>query len=509
MSEITLNVRDAQRALHHTVHASRVDVLVAALSADPETIEELQAALRRFLPANSARDFFAGWASGTRAESWDAGLCVIDLAARLVMIHSSYSSPGTRGKVYLIEASREEGVTVSYHLADDWLFLCGEYSWEAQAEERRRKRLAEPPIDTREVLYGKLCEFIAQAATTEGDARERIAAVHACWLMTPRSDLAGAAPRDVLLSRHAHISWDLQDRSEQWSLLDACPPGLSPENTAYRYGGFGTHEIVLYYELVRFLLHEWRIRQESSADGPPTNTFGDDVRWLEALRDEWLESPDGQDLDGRTPASVIAHERARLPEGSTGAEAMVDHDCPMCQMMADLPGPVFWQLDGCNMDHDFAFSFHRTRQEWEAEQREWEEPDRRIEADRRSQPFAASESVWQTSYANEESAANSPALALFGLGAHLAELTQDLNDVRAAPDVVDQLLRAFGNVRDAVKTPASSLIEPIIDKMCELLARVADIHPALADKCADLERRFSTLAQRFMGEPDWDEELPF
>jgi hypothetical protein len=28
-------------------------------------------------------------------------------------------------------------------------------------------------------------------------------------------------------------------------------------------------------------------------------------------------------------------------------------------------GPAFWHLDGCNMDYDFAFSFCRTREEWE------------------------------------------------------------------------------------------------------------------------------------------------
>lgn len=57
----------------------------------------------------------------------------------------------------------------------------------------------------------------------------------------------------------------------------------------------------------------------------------------------------------------------------TGHEAVIDYDCPLCAMQADLPGPVFWLLDGCNMDDDFAFSFHCTPEEWEVEQREYEE----------------------------------------------------------------------------------------------------------------------------------------
>jgi hypothetical protein len=43
-------------------------------------------------------------------------------------------------------------------------------------------------------------------------------------------------------------------------------------------------------------------------------------------------------------------------------------------MMADGDfGPMFWHLDGCNMDDDFPFSFYRTRAEWDEERRRMEE----------------------------------------------------------------------------------------------------------------------------------------
>jgi hypothetical protein len=101
---------------------------------------------------------------------------------------------------------------------------------------------------------------------------------------------------------------------------------------------------------------------------------------LERVRDEWLAAPDAE-CHGRTPRSIIDRERTRLPERMSSHEAIVDPDCPCCQMMADMPGPVFWHLDGCKMDDDFAFDIRlRTREEWEAEQRERNEFDRRFEA---------------------------------------------------------------------------------------------------------------------------------
>ena len=55
-------------------------------------------------------------------------------------------------------------------------------------------------------------------------------------------------------------------------------------------------------------------------------------------------------------------------------EALIDHDCAVCRMMSeDFETPMFWHLDGCNMDERFAFSFYRTREEYDAEQRRYEE----------------------------------------------------------------------------------------------------------------------------------------
>ena len=48
MSELRLNILDPGRAICGTIHGSVADAAVAALSAEPETIEELQDAVARF-----------------------------------------------------------------------------------------------------------------------------------------------------------------------------------------------------------------------------------------------------------------------------------------------------------------------------------------------------------------------------------------------------------------------------------------------------------------------------
>src|SRR5262249_17318397 len=145
--------------------------------------------------------------------------------------------------------------------------------WQALAEDRRRSRRAEP-LDVQAVLYGKVTEFIARSiaesareSMDEEAVSQAISDIHARWLMTWRGDLRVQAPRDVVRAKHKQVDWDLQDRAHQWSRIGTCPVGLSPEVTAHRFGGFGTHEIVLYYELVRLLIDSaWDLRIEPTPE---------------------------------------------------------------------------------------------------------------------------------------------------------------------------------------------------------------------------------------------------
>jgi hypothetical protein len=241
--------------------------------------------------------------------------------------------------------------------------------------------------------------------------------------MTPREDLRGQSPRDVLFAKRDFIDFDLHTRSLQWSLLDEGPPCLSPDSFAYRFAGFGTHEWVIYYDLIRHLLwtatsedffsnasslsgtappdsqatsssaSAWRIvgpgegniqAQLPAHQSPPSSneTLTQQVRetliaHLDKIKTAWLEQPQSE-YDGRTPAILIDNERKRLPIALRPHDMIIDEDCPMCQMFGDETSPLgmgvgFWCLDGSHMDDDFAFSPYETREEWETENRNREE----------------------------------------------------------------------------------------------------------------------------------------
>ncbi len=571
MSQVTMTIVDAQRAVSGRPHGSFLDEVVAALSADPETIEELEAAMARFVEPDG-RSPFARWNDGIDDEPYDAGVCIIDLGARLVVAESTYSAPIRTGEVRYRrgDGRNHDDPWVPFHLADDWHFCFDAVDWRAEADARRERRLAGGPLDFRKVLYGEVCRFIVDqcfAARSDGStagpwtpppgwaftalperaaddgiaaAVHAVAEIHARWLMTPRDDLRGQTPRHVLLAGRDHITWDLQDRGQQWSMFRACPPGLSRESAAFRFGPCGTHENVLYYDMVRDLIWNcWRSVAEPKAGGAEPDAAGgpreslapaDEIARLEQVQHEWLTTPDFEDLGGRLPADVIDLERMRIPMAVSGDEAVIDPDCPLCQMLAEDSqfGPTFWNLDGCNMDQDYPFSFHPTREAWEEEQREWEEFARQCDEKRakeRAERAARGEtdeearwsndSVWLRSFPSGNPGTESPSVRMFGIGSHVAELGVDLKQSPETMPNAESLNRQFGNLRAAMQDADSALVEPVVERFCEELHAVAEARADLAAKCADLERQLREFAARLAGEDDWgedrdwEEDLPF
>ena len=533
MSEVRLVVREAECDWSGTIHGSCADRAIAALGADPTTLAELETACGRFAKPEPDHRFLANLRRGLDEEPYDAGVVIIDLAARLVLVDSTYSSPGMEGDVDYHDGQSATDIWLRYHLADDWRLMSDPLSWRAVADARREKHFARPDLDARRVFYGRpLLEFIARE-TFEAFARQSstngrtqkpdpettyqtIKEIHAAWLLTPREDLAGRCPREVALEHRDHLTWDLQDQCERWSKLGFRPPGLDMSSFAYRYAGFGTHELVEYYDLVRELLgacwnrltelHE----RQPAADGLELVTAEDflagEVPRLEMVRDEWFDAPDWN-CHGRTPRSIIDRERARLPEAVSGREAMIDPDCPCCQMLADLPGPMFWHLDGSEMDEDFAFDlYHPTREEWEAEQRKWEENYRRFKAEQAERERlglkdSGEDSIWSSSFSAEDDADMPLGVRLFGIGCLLAEL---IGDLRIAPGdsaeppvqgMIDRLNRDFGNLREILQTSepslADALIVPVRDCFADSLAAVALDRPDLSAKCESLTNRLA------------------
>lgn len=412
MSEVKLNIIDAQNTLSGTIHGSVGDSCVAALSAEPETIAELGAALGRYIRPQAEFGPFASFRSrcAIDSEPWDAGLLIIDLAARIVAVESTYSQPHLEGEVRYHDGTQSTPISVPYRLPEDWLFVNSVDAYRWSCDRRRKQREANPAFDARAVLYGSdLLEFIVKSSlgwlgktselpqddeATQHELAQEITSTHATWLMTPREDLRGHSPREILLEKQDLIDFDLHSRSLQWTFLGEGPPCLAPDSFAYRFAGFGTHEWVVYYDLVRHLL--WCATELDCSD------FDTAVSRLEQIRSDWLETGDGE-YEGRVPAIIIDNERKRLPQAMSAAEIMIDEDCDLCRMSALEAemgfGPTFWHLDGCNMDDGFAFSSCVTLAEWETELRQREEFDREFDRQReeRRQRIAGGEIVDESS----------------------------------------------------------------------------------------------------------------
>lgn len=249
---------------------------------------------------------------------------------------------------------------------------------------RRAERKANPPVDYRAFMYGPpLIEFIAAECATvarpavppESIEDDPAVAIHKQWYMTPREDLGGKTPRDILFYKRRFIDRELQWRNHQWSFAGICPPHIPTETNAYRFSGFGIHEWVIYYYLVRHLIDQAINDQDRSAD------FATEVERLTLVKDTWWNEPD-PDYYGRTPRGIVESERRRIGISMSAREILIDEDCPCCQMMADdFTTPMFWHLDGCNMDDCFEFSDHETREEYEKERAEWVIRDSEIRAE--------------------------------------------------------------------------------------------------------------------------------
>jgi len=365
MSEIRINILDGSLAVNGILHGSIADAVLAGLAAEPETIGELEDAMARFAKPADNKRHLAGFLDGVNEEPWDAGIVFVDLAARVFAAESSYSILMSEGEVQFHNGRELTEVWLQYRVNRDWLFLASVDEYKSVADQRRAKRAAIQSFNPRSILYGGIAEFVANECRAARELKKEypVAGIHAKWLMTPRNDLRDLPPREVLLMNREHIDWDMWSREVQWSRLKEPAPCLSKGSHAYRFAGFGTHEIVIYYNLVRMLIMDcWkRISEEREI------SILDEIARLEQVKEEWLHSPDTEH-GGKSPSALIEYERIRLPWVSSEEDSPFDDDCPHCQALANERfKPGFWHLDGCNMDSGFAFSFFRTREEWEEE----------------------------------------------------------------------------------------------------------------------------------------------
>jgi hypothetical protein len=634
VSEVQLVVREWDRDWSGPVHGSQADRAIAALTADPETLEELELALGRFAKPNLGDRHDLGLEPGLRDSRYDAGRIVIDLAARLVVIDSDYSDPEREGIVYYHNGQYRTSHALPYQLADDWVFSHAFWEWRQVATNRRLERAGRSASDPRLVLYGppllesiarETCQsaqrLLAEIHSTPSDApldalplcatplpheplgdfspallmddsgncgesdcqcqggpplgratlNEQAAAaaggnpisreireLHARWLLSPREDLGGQTPREILFLNRRHLSQDLHNRCESWSLTGLAPPPLPLSSPAFQSAGIGLHEAVMYYHLVRELLWSSWEHWSETLRGPQAvfsatpqsldESIAAEAERLVQVRDQWLDSP-AVDSGHRTPRSIIQNERRRVPEALTPEEALIDPDCPCCQMLAELPGPCFWHLDGSDLDEDFAFDVHEaTFADWEQSRWRWDDDTCESglgatrcdsESNPRVSPADApsgsetSSILTATSAASASTAtatgiqptASSPplpiGLAVYIAALHVAELISAIqstgprkerttSDERIPADerMMEHLNRHFGNLRALLPTPnqttwpggaGDSLLLPALERLYETLAEVSVAHPQLDALCQNLAHELSRIVQAALG----------
>lgn len=386
MSLIRINVTDRNTVLSGEIHGSDADPLVATLTAEPETIEEFEKACTRFIKSESdwpvsrwfARSDFedpSEFMDHVNLEPYDAGIVVIDLAARMIACDSTYSTFSREGTINVEDRLSDgpEGTKfgLPYKLWDEWEFVYSIDEYEVIAPERREKRMIACYSDPRPILYGEpLLRYIAEElGKSQIPENEHLRAhLHARWLMTAMPELDGKTPRELLMEKKDYIDFDLHSRSLQYSFTKTCPPDLDKESKAYKSAGFGIHEIVVYYDLVRHLMESFHRRKIE--DDKLNIKKG--IEFLAGVRDKWLET-ENMDYSGRIPLEIIEAERQRRNLTMSPHECLIDEDCPICVEMSQIfDTPMFWHLDGSHMDDRFEFSFHDTQEEWLEERESFE-----------------------------------------------------------------------------------------------------------------------------------------
>src|SRR4029078_7802546 len=94
------------------------------------------------------------------ADRCDAGIVVIDLAARIVAIDSLYSQPGPEGEVFYHDGQALTDIPILYRVPADWLFVNSIEAYRWSREQHLRERAAKPARDFRPILFGRpLLEF--------------------------------------------------------------------------------------------------------------------------------------------------------------------------------------------------------------------------------------------------------------------------------------------------------------------------------------------------------------
>ncbi len=425
----------------------------------------------------------------------------------------------------VVDESGKQRCPMSIHLPPWWELREG-----VEPRELRQGRHStghKPHVD-RDVLYGDA--FLADVATrvleTTGSERWRqsgasenrqalypfTVSVHRYWLMTPRDDLDGRMPRELL---HGAMDWsDAVIWGQRLRFEDGAPMVAAPcDWSGFETAPMGREEMCFYFDLCREIINAgwFYLTQPSEPSGHPGQSQDSDgstrpvqmaefISYLRGVRDNWLDNP----FEGDSPPRfIIECCRRRVPrgegvpvEGIDGAQSeqhVAECDCPICDMMADgIFGVGFTGIDGhhLELDDEFAFSMQPTREAWEAQQQEnaqfHAQLDREL-AERKSageteDPFA---SAW--SGVSDDAPLPGDSGGFLKTVFMIAEIVSDLETSGASRDDIRSLNNCFAKFRrsDSGDRALSA---------SELMARLeslSDRYPQLISKSADLQSRIN------------------
>ncbi len=444
-------------------------------------------------------------------DSW----VVIDLVKKRIITGRDFELVG-RDQVFamVVDETGDQHCPLSVHLPPWWEL--NEQTHANAIDRDREIPLALRRVD-REILFGDaLIEDFAERIlkvvesdewnSSSGDERSRYGftmQVHRDWLMTPRQDLGGLMPRQMLHGAHEWIDrlvWAQRLRFEDGGEIVAAPTSVS----GYDEAPMGSEEMVMYFDLCRELIAagwQWCVENQLGSQDVTDRSRRHQqlVAFLADVKQQWLGSP----FEGGSPPSfIIQCSRRRVPRGSgvpivgmterQAEEHLIDCDCPICNMMAEgIFGPGFVGIDGhhLELDDEFAFSMQETREAWEAQQREFAEMSAAMEKSRAEResvgetepdPFA---SVWSGKMSDDPIPGDPQ--GHLSLAFLLAEVVGILQSVGAPNEDVKQLNGHFTNFRRCDR----SELQTCGKQLTEHLEAIAQRYPELVSRVADFQSR--------------------
>ncbi len=404
----------------------------------------------------------------------------------------------------------------------------------ATAELVNQRRLSPliKPVVNRDILYGypflsdvavRILETVHSHAWQHSAARDNpderhpfTVAVHRDWLMTPRDDLFGRSPRNLL---HGAIEWSERVTDGQRRRFEDGGPMIALPNNwdGYASAPLGRQEMCVYFDLCRAVINagwDWCVSGDRRLATKPAETALSQLRqYLRDVRDVWLSSP----CEGSSPPSfIIECDRRRVPRGSGVAIEGVDGvefqphiedcDCPICNMMAmGSFGVVFDCIDGhhLELDNEFAFSMHETRDAWEEQQRDFAEFNLKMDCELAELATAHSDDPFASPWSGIHVAGSIPGDCgdYLKLAFMVAEIVSDLQRLNAEHADIRVLNSSFAEYWGSGGSSQCAL------KLKETLELLANRYRDLVPKSADLQSRIEE-AMRADSSEDGDVEIP-